>query len=96
MNLKADVSLTDSIESKRLFCLLDGLPLAIAQAVAYLQESGAGVEVRTYLHFYEQQRKELMESRDEANAPLQDYPNYSVWTTWTISYKAVRKKNETT
>ena len=37
-----------------------------------------------------------MESRDEADAPLQDYPDRSVWTTWTISYKAIRNKDEIT
>ena len=35
-----------------------------------------------------------MESQDGADAPLQDYPDRSVWTTWTISYHAMRKKNE--
>ena len=77
-----------------MFGLLDGLPLAIAQAGAYLQESG--VRVGTYLRFYEQQWKELMESRDEADAPLQDYPDRSVWTTWAISYRAIREKDENT
>ncbi len=72
--------------------LLDGLPLAIAQAGAYLQNSGVGIG--TYLKFYEQQWKELMESRDQSDAPLQDYPNRSVWTTWTISFNAVQEKNQ--
>ena len=77
-----------------MFCLLDGLPLAIAQAGAYLQESGVGVG--TYLQFYEQQWKDLMESQDRADALLQDYLDRSVWTTWTISYKAIRKKDKST
>ena len=38
----------------------------------------------------------VMKSRDGADAPLQDYPDRSVWTTWTISYHAIRKKNEAT
>jgi len=75
-----------------LFRLLDGLPLAIAQAGAYLQESGVGV--RTYLKFYEQQWTELMESRSRIDAPLQDYPDRSVWTTWTISFNAIQKKDK--
>ncbi|MCJ1269239.1 hypothetical protein MMC22_009129 [Lobaria immixta] len=79
----------DPIRSERLFNVLDGLPLAIAQAGAYLQESG--VEIETYLKFYKQQWKEL---QNLADAPLQDYPDRSVWTTWAISYNAVRKKDE--
>jgi tetratricopeptide (TPR) repeat protein len=74
--------------------LLDGLPLAIAQAGAYLQESGVGLE--TYLRFYEQQWSELMESNDQGDTPLQDYPDRSVWTTWAISYQAIRHKHEHT
>ena len=74
--------------------LLDGLPLAIAQAGAYLQDSGVGL--KTYLRFYEQQWSELMNADIVAEAPLQDYPDRSVWTTWTISYQAIRNKHEHT
>ncbi|KAF1966045.1 hypothetical protein BU23DRAFT_334294, partial [Bimuria novae-zelandiae CBS 107.79] len=83
----------DTDESRRLLMLLDGLPLAIAQAGAYLQESG--VHLEAYLRFYEQQWGELM--REElADAPLRDYPDRSVWTTWAISYQAIRNKHEST
>jgi tetratricopeptide (TPR) repeat protein len=68
--------------------------LAIAQAGAYLQESG--VELVTYLRFYEQQWRELIESNDLAEALLQDYRDRSVWTTWAISYQAIRDKHEAT
>ncbi|KAF1362124.1 FabD/lysophospholipase-like protein [Lizonia empirigonia] len=61
----------DTAEGDRLLRLLDGLPLAIAQAGAYLQESGVGL--KTYLRFYEH-----------------------VWTTWAISYQAIRDKHEHT
>lgn len=59
-----------------MFSVLDGLPLAIAQAGAFLQQSKVGVG--TYLEFYEQQWEELMKSQDLADAPLQDYPDRSV------------------
>lgn len=36
-----------------------------------------------------------MESENPADAPCQDYPDRSVWTTWAISYNAIREKNET-
>ena len=52
--------IVDLVESERLLSLLNGLPLTIAQAGAYLQESGMGVG--TYLWFYEQQWKELIKS----------------------------------
>jgi tetratricopeptide (TPR) repeat protein len=35
-----------------------------------------------------------MESQDKAGMPLQDYPNRSIWTTWTISYNAIQAKNK--
>ena len=91
---KANNRTVDSNESGCLLKLLDGLPLAIAQAGAYLQESGVGLA--TYLRFYEQQWSELMESGDVGDAPLQDYPERSVWTTWAISYQAIRDKHKPT
>jgi tetratricopeptide (TPR) repeat protein len=72
--------------------LLDGLPLAIAQAGAYLHQSGVGIQ--KYVEFYDQQWAQLMRSRHQVQAPLQDYPDRSIWTTWTISYKAVRDQDE--
>jgi tetratricopeptide (TPR) repeat protein len=86
--------IVDTPESKQLLDLLDGLPLAIAQAGAYLQESGAGLT--TYLRFYEEQWSELMDLDHLADAPLQDYPDRSVWTTWAISYQAIRDRHEHT
>ncbi|KAF1850391.1 uncharacterized protein K460DRAFT_382125 [Cucurbitaria berberidis CBS 394.84] len=80
----------DTTEIKCLLEKLDGLPLAIAQAGAYLQQSGVGLTA--YLRFYEQQWSELMESDD---APLQDYPR-SVWKTWAISYQTIRREHEAT
>jgi tetratricopeptide (TPR) repeat protein len=84
----------DKIEGEHLLGILDGLPLAIAQAGAYLQESGVGI--KAYIKFYEQQWKELMRLEGETEAPLQDYPDRSIWTTWVISYNAVREKHEST
>lgn len=91
---KANKKIVDTAESEKLLTLLDGLPLAIAQAGAYLQESGVGL--RTYLRFYEQQWSDLMKSDHLTDSPLQDYPDRSVWTTWAISYQAIRNKHEHT
>jgi hypothetical protein len=70
------------------------LPLAISQAGAYLQQSGINIE--TYLYFYEQRWDELMQAGDGENSPLQDYPDRSVWTTWAISFQAIYKKHDST
>ena len=82
----------DKTKVEHLLGILDGLPLAIAQAGAYLRESGVSVE--TYIKFYEQQWKDLMGSEGETDTPLQDYPDRSIWTTWVISYNAIREKHE--
>jgi tetratricopeptide (TPR) repeat protein len=37
-----------------------------------------------------------MESTHLTDAPLQDYPERSVWTTWAISYQAIHDKHEHT
>ncbi|CAN9307788.1 unnamed protein product [Alternaria alternata] len=84
----------DVAEGEQLLALLDGLPLAIAHAGAYLQQTGVGLAA--YLTFYEQQWSELMGSDDSAEPPLKDYPDRCVWTTWIISYKAIRSHDETT
>jgi tetratricopeptide (TPR) repeat protein len=92
--IKANKTPVDTAESERLLALLDGLPLAIAQAGAYFQESGVGLT--TYLRFYKQQWSELMAWDHLADAPLQDYPDHSMWTTWAISYQMIRKNHVAT
>jgi tetratricopeptide (TPR) repeat protein len=85
---------TDTADAERLLSLLDGLPLAIAQAGAFLRESG--LELETYVNLYKQQWKELMESTQPDDTPLRAYPGRCVWTTWTISYNAIRGKDNHT
>jgi tetratricopeptide (TPR) repeat protein len=83
----ANRAIEEKVDSERLLTLLDGLPLAIAQAGAYLHETGVGI--KKYLGFYEQQWSDLMKSD-------QDYSGGSVWTTWAISYQAIRDKHKDT
>jgi tetratricopeptide (TPR) repeat protein len=90
----ADTGYADAALGEQLLWRLDGLPLAIAQAGAYLQESG--VDVETYLFLYDQQWDNLMAAENEDKASLQDYPDRSVWTTWIISYVAICEKHEAT
>ena len=72
--------------------LLDGLPLALAQAGTYIRETG--IDFAKYVDFYKQQWRDLMELQDRRDAPLYDYGDRSIWTTWTISFKAIQKTNE--
>lgn len=86
------ILLIDEADMKDLLEKLDGLPLAIAQAGAYLEESG--ISIKTYLGLYEEQKQEVAEALLKSDTLLDDYPNRSVWTTWNISYNAVLAKNE--
>ncbi|KAH7111755.1 pfs domain-containing protein [Dendryphion nanum] len=79
-------------EGDELLALLDGLPLALAQAAAYMSENVTGFE--TYTRLYKEQWRELMELQDGRKAPLRNYTNGSVATTWMISFAAVRSRSE--
>jgi tetratricopeptide (TPR) repeat protein len=54
--------------------------------------SETGVSFSTYTRLYKEQWKDLMEI--ENTAPLRSYGNRSINTTWTVSYNAIRAKNE--
>ncbi|KAF2632495.1 purine and uridine phosphorylase [Macroventuria anomochaeta] len=79
-------------EGDELLGLLDGLPLALAQAAAYMSETGTSFS--TYTRLYREQWRELMEPHDGRRMPLRSYANGSVATTWTISYMAVKARNK--
>ncbi|PVH98812.1 hypothetical protein DM02DRAFT_656953 [Periconia macrospinosa] len=78
-------------EANELLALLDGLPLALAHAAAYMSEHG--ITFDTYARLYQDQWKELMEDHNGRNS-LRTYGNRSVATTWMISFKAIQKRNE--
>jgi len=77
---------------RELLGLLDGLPLALAQAASYLRETG--LDTPSYIRLYKQQWDDLMRSDGESASPLVDYEQRSVGTTWTISFKAIEARNE--
>lgn len=54
--------------------------------------SETGASFSTYTRLYKEQWKDLM--KNENNAPLRSYGNRSINTTWTVSYNAIRAKNE--
>ncbi|EXJ91939.1 hypothetical protein A1O3_00489 [Capronia epimyces CBS 606.96] len=81
----------DVDHGSRLLKLLDGLPLALTQAAAYMQQTG--ISFAQYINLYNTQWKDLMESHEGDGIPLRVY-HRSIWTTWTISYEVIRAKNE--
>lgn len=72
-------------DAKKLSLLLGGLPLALDQAGAFIEE--AGCDLSEYLHFYQAHRHSLLARRGtQTNA----YPA-SVATTWTLSFQRVEQ-----
>lgn len=75
----------DLAAAKRIVREMDGLPLAIVQAGAYMEETGCGLE--DYLHLYETYRKDLLSRR---SLLISDYPE-TVATTWSLSFQQVEQ-----
>jgi len=67
--------------------LLDGLPLAINQAGAFIEETGCGLS--NYLQLYQTHQEELLQWMEEFAT---DYP-YSVATTWSLSFAKIGQAN---
>ena len=66
---------------------LDGLPLAIDQAAAYIEESKCSPA--DYLDLYQERSLELLKRRGKF---VSDHPQ-SVATTWSLSFKMVQQTN---
>ncbi|KAK4119890.1 FabD/lysophospholipase-like protein [Parathielavia appendiculata] len=77
---------------RELLGLLDGLPLALAQAASYIRETR--LDTASYARLYKQQWDDLMGSDGESGSPLVDYEQGSVATTWTVSFKAAEVQNK--
>src|SRR6266699_2423805 len=65
---------------------MDGLPLALDQAGAYLEETGESLS--NYLRIYQKQRAELLKRR---GGLVPDHP--SVATTWSLAFENVERAN---
>lgn len=72
--------------------LLDGLPLALAQAGSYLCETE--LDAASYVRLYKQQWDDLMRLGEESDSPLVDYEGRTLGTTWTILLKAIEARNK--
>jgi tetratricopeptide (TPR) repeat protein len=66
---------------------LDGLPLALDQAGAYVKETPC--RLADYLQLYQQRRFDLLRERGQSD---QDYPA-SVASTWSLSFEKVARAN---
>ena len=66
---------------------LGGLPLALDQAGAYIEETGCGLDA--YLHLYQQRRRELLGLRKSLGA---GHPE-PVATTWSLSFQKIEEAN---
>jgi transcriptional regulator with XRE-family HTH domain/Tfp pilus assembly protein PilF len=79
----------DRLEAMELSLLLDGLPLALDQAGAYIGETGCSLS--EYIQLYHKHRKELLARRSEREKLYTDYKE-SVATTWLISFSRVEQQ----
>lgn len=90
--LKLDDTLDKATESERLQAMeisekLGGLPLALDQAGAYIEEAQCTID--DYLHIYRQKRLQLLSERGSISA---DHPE-GVLTTWSISFEKIEKES---
>lgn len=74
--------------AEQLYMLMDGLPLALDQAAAYIEEHRC--TLFEYLARYQQQRTALLQLRSKVDS--EDYPD-SVATTWLLSFQQIKEKS---
>ncbi|KAI1628031.1 hypothetical protein EDD37DRAFT_678120 [Exophiala viscosa] len=75
------------VDARNLARRLDGHPLALATAGAYLKESS--LSFGAYLQYYEARWAALASSEQ-----LQDYPERTLHTTWDISLQMIKQEND--
>ncbi|KAF2259649.1 HET-domain-containing protein [Lojkania enalia] len=81
----------ESPESDRLLEKLDGLPLALAQAAAYMSETQCSFT--EYIELYDMEWNTWMNANGDQR-PVQAYVNGSLHTTWMVSYRAIRERDK--
>ncbi|OAL35116.1 hypothetical protein AYO20_05593 [Fonsecaea nubica] len=82
-----------SLDPQQSPILLDGLPLALTQAAAYMQQTG--IDFKEHIRLYNTRWKDLMQFHKKDGIPLPAYDR-NIWTTWMISFEAIRQRNEAT
>src|SRR5579875_63912 len=76
------------MEAKAIAEVLDGLPLALDQAGAYIEETGCSLS--DYLERYHTSRAALLRRR--GGLPATDHPE-SVAATWSLSFERIKQRN---
>ncbi len=77
----------DRTTARTIVKAMDGLPLALDQAGAYIEQTGCGLS--RYLELYQQRRTDLLRWR---SALSPEYP-HTVATTWSLSFRQVEQVN---
>ncbi|KAN0069133.1 HET domain containing protein [Elaphomyces granulatus] len=80
--------LLDDPDAVKLATELDGLPLALATAGAYLDQTGIGFP--DYLRLYRASWAKLLETSPE----LSSYEDRTLYSTWQLSFDHVKQRNE--
>ena len=83
----ANVTKTNRNTAKEIVQAMDGLPLAIDQAGAYIEETNCGLQ--GYWQLYQTQGAKLLKER---GGLVTDHPD-PVATTWSLSFKNVQQAN---
>jgi len=81
------VQAADRAAAERIVREMDGLPLALVQAGAYVEETGCSLT--DYLSLYATHRKGLLARRSRL---FRDYPE-TVYTTWSLSFQQVEQES---
>ena len=82
-----NASTADRAKAMEIIQFMDGLPLALDQAGAYIEETGC--HLSSYVDLYKRSRAKLLKRR---GGLVLDHPE-PVATTWSISFKKVQKAN---
>ena len=83
----AQASEHDQRQAKKIAELMDGLPLALDQAGAYIDETQCGLD--GYIELFQKRHKELLKRRGRN---VLDHPD-PVATTWSLSFEKVQQAN---
>ncbi len=81
----------DRADAERIVKEMDGLPLALVQAGAYVEETGCSLA--DYLHFYTTHRQKLLARR--SRLLLNYHETETVATTWSLSFQQIEQASST-
>lgn len=81
------VSMADRTKAREIVQTMDGLPLALDQAGAYIEE--CGISLADYLDIYQKRRTALLKRRGRMAAHHPD----PVATTWSLSFQKIVESN---